>query len=91
MLDDTTNDSRVGPPSTTVWIENELRRLYKEGHEWQSRWYLLKTWIDKRRTADASTYDDYILDIIAAHMSELENDTPTWTTDYDKRTRRTSV
>jgi hypothetical protein len=67
MFDDR-DEKLIGPLSSTVWIENELRRLHTENEQWQARWVVLKKWVGKQRDdVDWTTFG-----IIENYMVELE-------------------
>lgn len=67
MFDDNA-DYSPGPPPTTVWIENELRRLNADREHWHARWVALKQWLGTHRDAA----DSKIIGMIEQHMTELE-------------------
>ena len=72
MLDDkyTPADTPLG---STLWVENELRRLSHDRDAWRNRWQELRAWIGKRHEAQEFT----TLSMIEHHMNEMVKDAPT--------------
>lgn len=61
------------PLSSTLWVENELRRLSTDRDAWRNRWQELRTWITKRHEAQEYT----TLSMIEHRMNELAKDAST--------------